>query len=154
MAPEYAIYGQFSVKSDIYSFGVLVLEILSGKNNTLFFQQKNNVEDLRIYVSVSQILIIPIVMMTWSIWNGDRIWFYYYFGYLPGLETLDGWNTISGAGSKFDRVLLLKWRSHQMYTYWLTMHTGKPGRQTHYGISRPHDEQLLYYSPITSTAIV
>lgn len=64
MAPEYAIYGQFSVKSDIYSFGVLVLEILSGKNNTLFFQQKNNVEDLRIYVSVSQILIIPIVMMT------------------------------------------------------------------------------------------
>ncbi|KAB1221873.1 Cysteine-rich receptor-like protein kinase 10 [Morella rubra] len=49
MAPEYAIYGQFSVKSDIYSFGVLVLEILSGKNNTLCFQQKNNVEDLRIY---------------------------------------------------------------------------------------------------------
>ncbi|MBA0568607.1 hypothetical protein Golob_006086 [Gossypium lobatum] len=27
MAPEYAMHGQFSVKSDVYSYGVLVLEI-------------------------------------------------------------------------------------------------------------------------------
>ncbi|XP_062161101.1 cysteine-rich receptor-like protein kinase 10 isoform X2 [Alnus glutinosa] len=33
MAPEYAIYGQYSVKSDVYSFGVLTLEILSGRKN-------------------------------------------------------------------------------------------------------------------------
>ncbi|GAB4830964.1 hypothetical protein Ancab_040207 [Ancistrocladus abbreviatus] len=31
MAPEYLLYGQFSVKSDVYSFGVLILEIISGK---------------------------------------------------------------------------------------------------------------------------
>uniref|UniRef100_A0A803NE47 Uncharacterized protein n=1 Tax=Chenopodium quinoa TaxID=63459 RepID=A0A803NE47_CHEQI len=31
MAPEYAMHGQFSVKTDVYSFGVLVLEIVSGK---------------------------------------------------------------------------------------------------------------------------
>uniref|UniRef100_A0A803M242 Uncharacterized protein n=1 Tax=Chenopodium quinoa TaxID=63459 RepID=A0A803M242_CHEQI len=31
MAPEYAMNGQFSVKSDVYGFGVLVLEIVSGK---------------------------------------------------------------------------------------------------------------------------
>ncbi|KAL6651968.1 hypothetical protein ACP70R_010893 [Stipagrostis hirtigluma subsp. patula] len=30
MSPEYAMEGNFSVKSDIYSFGVLVLEIVSG----------------------------------------------------------------------------------------------------------------------------
>jgi serine/threonine protein kinase len=33
MAPEYASQGHFSIKSDVFSFGVLVLEILSGKRN-------------------------------------------------------------------------------------------------------------------------
>ncbi|KAI3902458.1 hypothetical protein MKW92_008958 [Papaver armeniacum] len=33
MAPEYAMHGKFSVKSDVFSFGVLVLEILSGHMN-------------------------------------------------------------------------------------------------------------------------
>ncbi|XP_050218669.1 G-type lectin S-receptor-like serine/threonine-protein kinase At4g27290 [Mercurialis annua] len=36
MAPEYAIDGLFSVKSDVFSFGVLVLEIISGKKNRGF----------------------------------------------------------------------------------------------------------------------
>ncbi|XP_057797288.1 G-type lectin S-receptor-like serine/threonine-protein kinase At4g27290 [Salvia miltiorrhiza] len=31
MAPEYAFHGKFSVKSDIYSLGVVLLEIISGK---------------------------------------------------------------------------------------------------------------------------
>jgi hypothetical protein len=30
MSPEYAMGGAFSVKSDTYSFGVLLLEIVSG----------------------------------------------------------------------------------------------------------------------------
>ncbi|RWV89819.1 hypothetical protein GW17_00048016 [Ensete ventricosum] len=33
MSPEYAMGGKFSEKSDVFSFGVLVLEILSGKKN-------------------------------------------------------------------------------------------------------------------------
>ncbi|GAU32812.1 hypothetical protein TSUD_152610 [Trifolium subterraneum] len=33
MAPEYAIDGLFSIKSDVFSFGVLLLEIISGKKN-------------------------------------------------------------------------------------------------------------------------
>ncbi|XP_050372625.1 probable LRR receptor-like serine/threonine-protein kinase At1g56140 isoform X2 [Argentina anserina] len=33
-APEYAIRGELSEKADIYSFGVLVLEIISGRKNT------------------------------------------------------------------------------------------------------------------------
>ncbi|CAI9756892.1 unnamed protein product [Fraxinus pennsylvanica] len=36
MSPEYAIDGHFSVKSDVFSFGVLVLEIVSGKRNRGF----------------------------------------------------------------------------------------------------------------------
>ena len=37
MSPEYAL-GIFSVKSDVFSFGVVVLEIISGKRNTGFYQ--------------------------------------------------------------------------------------------------------------------
>ncbi|XP_038691437.1 receptor-like serine/threonine-protein kinase SD1-7 isoform X2 [Tripterygium wilfordii] len=37
MSPEYAMNGLFSVKSDVFSFGVLVLEIVSGKKNTGFY---------------------------------------------------------------------------------------------------------------------
>ncbi|CAH9093555.1 unnamed protein product [Cuscuta epithymum] len=37
MPPEYALYGEFSVKSDIFSFGVLLLEIISGMKNRRFF---------------------------------------------------------------------------------------------------------------------
>ncbi|KAI5411134.1 G-type lectin S-receptor-like serine/threonine-protein kinase SD1-1 [Lathyrus oleraceus] len=33
MAPEYVIDGLFSVKSDVFSFGILLLEIVSGKKN-------------------------------------------------------------------------------------------------------------------------
>ncbi|XP_059290559.1 G-type lectin S-receptor-like serine/threonine-protein kinase At4g27290 isoform X1 [Lycium ferocissimum] len=36
MSPEYAAEGKFSVKSDVFSFGVLVLEIISGKRNRGF----------------------------------------------------------------------------------------------------------------------
>ncbi|TKY68379.1 Receptor serine/threonine-protein kinase SD1-7 [Spatholobus suberectus] len=37
MAPEYAIEGLFSVKSDVFSFGVLVLEIICGRKNRGFY---------------------------------------------------------------------------------------------------------------------
>ncbi|KAH6763468.1 cysteine-rich RLK protein 29 [Perilla frutescens var. hirtella] len=33
MAPEYAIHGYLSVKTDVFSFGILVLEIVSGRKN-------------------------------------------------------------------------------------------------------------------------
>ncbi|KAK9092255.1 hypothetical protein Syun_027166 [Stephania yunnanensis] len=37
MSPEYAMDGLFSAKSDVFSFGVLLLEIISGKKNTGFY---------------------------------------------------------------------------------------------------------------------
>ncbi|KAK7343553.1 hypothetical protein VNO77_12366 [Canavalia gladiata] len=48
MSPEYAMRGQFSEKSDVFSFGVLVLEIVSGKKNTDFYQS-NHADDLLSY---------------------------------------------------------------------------------------------------------
>ncbi|KAJ0594047.1 putative protein kinase RLK-Pelle-DLSV family [Helianthus annuus] len=36
MSPEYAMEGTFSMKSDIFSFGVLILEIISGRRNSSF----------------------------------------------------------------------------------------------------------------------
>ena len=33
LAPEYVLYGQLSEKADVYSFGVLLLEIVSRKRN-------------------------------------------------------------------------------------------------------------------------
>ncbi|XP_073264611.1 cold-responsive protein kinase 1-like isoform X2 [Populus alba] len=34
LAPEYALGGQLTMKADVYSFGVLILEIISGRNST------------------------------------------------------------------------------------------------------------------------
>ncbi|KAJ0791286.1 putative protein kinase RLK-Pelle-DLSV family [Helianthus annuus] len=36
MPPEYVMHGQFSVKSDVFSFGVLMLEIITGQKNQHF----------------------------------------------------------------------------------------------------------------------
>ncbi|XP_019054574.1 PREDICTED: cysteine-rich receptor-like protein kinase 10 isoform X2 [Nelumbo nucifera] len=41
MAPEYAMEGLFSVKSDVFSFGVILLEIISGKRNSGFCLTKH-----------------------------------------------------------------------------------------------------------------
>jgi serine/threonine protein kinase len=37
MSPEYASYGELSTKVDVYSFGVLMLEIISGRKSILNF---------------------------------------------------------------------------------------------------------------------
>ncbi|KAK3146508.1 hypothetical protein QOZ80_3BG0267400 [Eleusine coracana subsp. coracana] len=43
MAPEYAVLGHLSVKLDVYSFGVLVLEIVAGRKNTdMWFESETN----------------------------------------------------------------------------------------------------------------
>jgi serine/threonine protein kinase len=50
MAPKYAMHGLFSVKSDVYSCGVLILKIISGKKVSSFYQLDGE-EDLLSYVS-------------------------------------------------------------------------------------------------------
>ncbi|CAD5328803.1 unnamed protein product [Arabidopsis thaliana] len=55
MAPEYAMYGKFSMKSDVYSFGVLVLEIVSGMKNSSLDQMDGSISNLVTY--------------TWRLWS-------------------------------------------------------------------------------------
>ncbi|KAJ1394187.1 putative serine/threonine-protein kinase [Sesbania bispinosa] len=42
MAPEYATDGLFSVKSDVFSFGILLMEIISGKRSRGYYNQNHN----------------------------------------------------------------------------------------------------------------
>ncbi|EXC20508.1 Cysteine-rich receptor-like protein kinase 26 [Morus notabilis] len=49
MAPEYALHGIFSVKSDIFSFGVLLLELVSGQKNSCFRDIEDKEESLLTY---------------------------------------------------------------------------------------------------------
>nr|GLL45719.1 putative receptor-like protein kinase At4g00960 isoform X1 [Ipomoea trifida] len=58
MPPEYALYGLFSVKSDVFSFGVLLLEIITGKKNTSFSMESSGAQDLLSYA--------------WKHWREDR----------------------------------------------------------------------------------
>ena len=53
MSPEYAMDGLISIKSDVFSFGVLVLEIITGKRNRGSYEPELDVNLLG-YVSSKQ----------------------------------------------------------------------------------------------------
>lgn len=55
MSPEYAMEGLFSEKSDVFSFGVMLLEIISGKKNTSFYNHEEAINLLG-YVSLYKLI--------------------------------------------------------------------------------------------------
>ncbi|CAL5010861.1 unnamed protein product [Urochloa decumbens] len=57
MAPEYASEGLFSIKSDVFSFGVLTLEIISGKRATSFHRYGD---------------FINLLGHAWQMWKDDK----------------------------------------------------------------------------------
>ena len=59
MAPEYALHGIFSAKSDVFRYGVLVLEIVTGRRNT-YTHASGPSEDLLTYVWIP---LITVMMM-------------------------------------------------------------------------------------------
>lgn len=85
MSPEYAIDGYFSVKSDVFSFGVMVLEIISGKKNKGFFHPEHQLNLLG-HVSINKrphlqkhtIFIhnddvkMELSFQAWKLWNEGR----------------------------------------------------------------------------------
>ncbi|KAK7342870.1 hypothetical protein VNO80_25827 [Phaseolus coccineus] len=57
MSPEYAMEGVFSTKSDVYSLGVLLLEIVSGRKNTSFYDDDHP---------------LNLVGHVWELWKDDK----------------------------------------------------------------------------------
>ncbi|XP_040369628.1 G-type lectin S-receptor-like serine/threonine-protein kinase RKS1 isoform X4 [Rosa chinensis] len=57
MSPEYAVFGRFSTKSDVFSFGIIMLEIVSG--------QKNNGSDL-------EDSSVNLIGRVWELWREGR----------------------------------------------------------------------------------
>jgi serine/threonine protein kinase len=51
MAPEYAMRGLYSIKSDVFSFGVLVLEIVTGRRNGGLYNSDQDVDLLNLVSS-------------------------------------------------------------------------------------------------------
>ncbi|KAK7324508.1 hypothetical protein VNO77_28112 [Canavalia gladiata] len=43
MAPEYAMHGYLTDKADVYSFGIVALEIINGRNNTAHRQKEESI---------------------------------------------------------------------------------------------------------------
>ncbi|KAK9115779.1 hypothetical protein Sjap_014726 [Stephania japonica] len=62
MSPEYAMEGLFSIKSDVFSFGILLLEILSGERNAGFRLSDSS----------------NLIEHAWKLWKSER-----------GLELMD-----------------------------------------------------------------
>ncbi|XP_077243358.1 G-type lectin S-receptor-like serine/threonine-protein kinase At1g11300 isoform X2 [Tasmannia lanceolata] len=58
MAPEYAMEGRFSEKSDVFSFGVLLLEIVSSKKNTSVYHHEQY---------------LNLLGYVWKLWNEDAL---------------------------------------------------------------------------------
>jgi len=52
MSPEYAMFGQFSEKSDVFSFGVMILEIITGRKNMHSSEPRRIADGLLNYVSI------------------------------------------------------------------------------------------------------
>lgn len=61
MAPEYLVRGQLTEKADVYSFGVLVLEILCGRRNNVFREDSGSL--LQTVSSFSATYIKPFVSL-------------------------------------------------------------------------------------------
>jgi hypothetical protein len=60
MAPEYASRGLYSIKIDVFGFGVLALVIISGRKNRILEQQGDTVGNLVQDVSESSFQALPI----------------------------------------------------------------------------------------------
>ncbi|CAN1224404.1 G-type lectin S-receptor-like serine/threonine-protein kinase RKS1 [Linum perenne] len=63
MSPEYAVFGKFSSKSDVFSFGVMLLEIISGRKISAFCKEDPS---------------LNLITYVWELWRENR-----------ALETID-----------------------------------------------------------------
>jgi len=94
MSPEYVKHGHFSEKSDVFSFGVIILEVISAKRNIYPLvlssneDHDNNDDDyllsyVSIYLAHFSILIYEKVINSYI---SHKI--------IVDMETMEKWNTI------------------------------------------------------------
>nr|CAB3499982.1 unnamed protein product [Digitaria exilis] len=82
MAPEYVTRGNYSVKSDVFSFGVMVLEIITGRKKNKHNSNPWQSEDL--------------LTMVWEHWKAGRV-----------SETIDP--SMNGVFSEDDARRTIRW---------------------------------------------
>ncbi|KAI9083685.1 hypothetical protein K1719_034386 [Acacia pycnantha] len=58
ISPEYATRGLYSEKSDVFSFGVLLLEIVSGRKNTSLYEEEES---------------LTLLGFAWKLWNDGNV---------------------------------------------------------------------------------
>ncbi|KAF7119753.1 hypothetical protein RHSIM_Rhsim13G0164100 [Rhododendron simsii] len=78
MSPEYAMEGLFSVKSDVFSFGVLLLEIITGRKNSSYILDNS----------------VNLIGHVWSLWQEGR-----------ALEIVGSWMTESDSDKEVLRCI-------------------------------------------------
>ncbi|PQQ02492.1 hypothetical protein Pyn_24663 [Prunus yedoensis var. nudiflora] len=79
MSPEYAVDGRFSEKSDVFSFGVMLFEIISGKKNIAFFEADHS---------------LNLLGNAWNLWKEGK-----------GMELMDSTLSSSCSSSEFTRCI-------------------------------------------------
>ncbi|XP_050223212.1 G-type lectin S-receptor-like serine/threonine-protein kinase RKS1 [Mercurialis annua] len=58
MPPEYVVFGRYSTKSDVYSYGVILLEIISGKKNNNFCKENTS---------------LTLIEHVWELWKENKV---------------------------------------------------------------------------------
>jgi hypothetical protein len=99
MAPEYAVLGHLSVKLDVYSFGVLVLEVVTGRRNTdtCFGSELEEPGTLLSYVSLPNLTIRTARRSIMDIAHQQNTCIVMILS--PGMESLAERNTTGDDGS-------------------------------------------------------
>ena len=63
MAPEYATRGYVTDKADVYSFGIVALEIVSGKSHTNYKTKSEGIYLLNWVLQISTYVIVIIAII-------------------------------------------------------------------------------------------
>ncbi|CAB4275909.1 unnamed protein product [Prunus armeniaca] len=87
MSPEYAVFGRYSTKSDVFSFGIILLEIVGGKKNNGSYQEDHSMNLIGHVSNTNFVNNFPFLVTThihpflkmllstttgWQLWREDR----------------------------------------------------------------------------------
>lgn len=149
MSPEYAWTGMFSEKSDIYAFGVLQLEIISGKKISSFSCGE---EGKTLLEYVRHFLYPPSVPNLQYLWCKQILRSWQFLNYISGMGILarDWWS--GSVGSRYFKLVFSSW-SRSMCSDWSTLHPTASYWQTKHCTSSVYDHNFNRYSDSKATSL-